>query len=88
MREPRPQSRSLKARGLSKVTVLVPEASAEGLRQFARELCRRQEAGAEGSTWSRVQDQYSFQFLTVTQMGTLAIQVSLVFWSTVFTSHQ
>jgi len=46
MREPRPQSRSLKARGLSKVTVLVPEASAEGLRQFARELCRRQETGA------------------------------------------
>ena len=46
MREPRPQSQSLKARGLSKVTVLVPEASAQGLRQFARELCRRQETGA------------------------------------------
>ena len=46
MREPRPQSQSLKARGLCKVTVLVPEASAEGLRQFARELCRRQETGA------------------------------------------
>ena len=45
MREP-PQSRSLKARGLSKVTVLVPEATAEGLRQFARELSRRQETGA------------------------------------------
>jgi hypothetical protein len=45
-REPRLQSQSLKARGLSKVTVLVPEASAEGLRQFARELCRRQETGA------------------------------------------
>jgi len=27
------------------VTVLVPEATAEGLRQFARELCRRQETG-------------------------------------------
>ena len=46
MREPRPRSQSLKALGLRKVTVLVPEASAEGLRQFARELSRRQETGA------------------------------------------
>jgi hypothetical protein len=30
---------------LRKVTVLVPEDCAEGLRQFARDLCRRQEAG-------------------------------------------
>ena len=56
MREPRPQSQSLKARGLSKVTVLVPEASAEGLRQFARELCRRQETGATlvGGQWRKL----------------------------------
>jgi hypothetical protein len=46
----------LKARGLSKVTVLVPEASAESLRQFARELCRRQETGATlvGGQWRKL----------------------------------
>ena len=33
------------AQGLCKLTVLVPEGCAEGIRQFARDLCQRQEAG-------------------------------------------
>ena len=45
MRECRHTSRSPRARGLRKVTVLVPESSVEGLRQFARDLCKRREAG-------------------------------------------
>src|SRR6266567_8649757 len=35
----RPSSRSLRALGLRKVTLLVPEHRAEALRQLARELC-------------------------------------------------
>ena len=38
MRERRPSSRSLRAEGLCKVTVLVPEDCSEGVRQLAREL--------------------------------------------------
>jgi hypothetical protein len=45
MRWRRSVSLSPGALGLRKVTVLVPEGSVEGLRQFARDLCRRQEAG-------------------------------------------
>jgi hypothetical protein len=41
MRQGRPPSRSLRAQGLCKVTVLVPEDCAEGIRQFARELGAR-----------------------------------------------
>jgi hypothetical protein len=45
MRERRSPSQSPQAHGLSKVTLLVPENCAEGLRQFARELCARHRAG-------------------------------------------
>ena len=38
-------SRSLRAQGLCKVTVLVPEGCAEGIRQFAQELRERQPIG-------------------------------------------
>jgi len=38
-------SRSLRAQGLCKVTVLVPEGCAEGIRQFARDLRDRQPIG-------------------------------------------
>ena len=42
MRERRRPSRSPWALVLRKVTVLVPDSSVEGLRQFARELCHHQ----------------------------------------------
>jgi hypothetical protein len=42
MRQGRPSSRSLRAQRLCKVTVLVPESCAEGIRQFAQELRNRQ----------------------------------------------
>jgi hypothetical protein len=45
MRARRRPSRSLAARGLCKVTIIAPELTAEGFRQFARELCERHEAG-------------------------------------------
>jgi hypothetical protein len=45
MRNSRPPFQSPRAPRLRKVTVLVPEGCAEGLRQFARDLCQRQEAG-------------------------------------------
>ena len=38
MRQGRLRSRSLRAQGLCKVTVVVPEGCAEGIRQFAQEL--------------------------------------------------
>ena len=38
-------SRSLRAQGLCKVTVLVPEGCAKGIRQFAQELRDRQPIG-------------------------------------------
>ena len=41
----RPPSRSLRAQGLCKVTVLVPEGCAEGIRHFAQELRDRQPIG-------------------------------------------
>jgi hypothetical protein len=44
MRQGRPSSRSLRTQGLCKVTVLVPEGYAEGIRQFAEELCARHQA--------------------------------------------
>jgi hypothetical protein len=45
MRERRPPSRPLRALGLRRVAVLVPESCAEGIRQFARELRARQRLG-------------------------------------------
>jgi hypothetical protein len=49
-------SRSPRALGLRKVTVLVPEGCAEDLRQFARDLCQRQEAGssAVAAQWRKL----------------------------------
>jgi hypothetical protein len=44
MRQGRPSSRSLRAQGLCKVTVLVPEEIAEGIRQFAEELRAQHQA--------------------------------------------
>ena len=38
----RPPSRSLRAQGLCKVTLLVPEGCAEGIRQFAQKLRNRE----------------------------------------------
>ena len=48
MRGARPSSRSQRALGLRKVTLLVPEHRAEALRQLARELCT-QHRGATAS---------------------------------------
>src|SRR5712671_5208091 len=49
-------SRSLQARGLRRVTILVPVGCAEGLRQLARELRARQRVGTGGVTlgWRRL----------------------------------
>jgi len=52
MRERGP-SRSPRPLRLSKVTVLVPEGCVEGLSQFARDLCQRQEAGTCGQ-WRKL----------------------------------
>ena len=38
MRQRQPASRSLQARGLRRITLVVPESCADGLLQFAREL--------------------------------------------------
>jgi hypothetical protein len=46
MRKRPPSSRSLRAQGLRKVTVVVPEGCAEGIRQFALELLTRPRAGS------------------------------------------
>jgi hypothetical protein len=43
MHERQRPSRSSTARGLCKVTIIVPEPSAEGVRQFAHELRERHE---------------------------------------------
>jgi hypothetical protein len=45
MRQGRPSSRSLRAHGLRKVTLVVPEDCTKGLRQFAQELRARHRAG-------------------------------------------
>jgi len=45
MRRGRPPSRSLRAQGLSKVTLIVPDGCAERLRQFSEELRNRQRSG-------------------------------------------
>jgi hypothetical protein len=50
MHQGQPPSRSLRAQGLCKVTVLVPEGCAEGLRQFAQELRNRQRNGPVAET--------------------------------------
>ena len=49
-------SRSLQARGLNRVTLLVPVGCAEGLRQLARELRARQRVETAGMTlgWRRL----------------------------------
>jgi hypothetical protein len=44
MHKGRPSSRSLRALGLCKVTVIVPERCAEGIRQFGHELRARHRA--------------------------------------------
>jgi hypothetical protein len=44
MRQSRPSSRPQRAQRLCKVTILVPEYCAEGIRQFARELRARHQA--------------------------------------------
>jgi hypothetical protein len=55
MRSPS-STRSLTARGLRRVALLVPTGCAEGLRRLARELRLRQDAGIEASTaaWRRL----------------------------------
>jgi len=45
MRESRPSSRPQRAQRLCKVTILVPDGCAEGIRQFARDLRDRQPIG-------------------------------------------
>jgi hypothetical protein len=45
MRQGRPSSRSLRAHGLRKVTLVVPEDCTKGLRQLARELRARHRTG-------------------------------------------
>src|ERR1700730_2131339 len=56
MRGQRASSRSLQARGLRRVTILVPVGCAEGLRLLARELRARQQVGMAGVTlgWRRL----------------------------------
>ena len=56
MRGQQASSRSLQARGLRRVTILVPVGCAEGLRQLARELRARQRIGTAGVTlgWRRL----------------------------------
>jgi hypothetical protein len=56
MRGQQASSRSLQARGLRRVTILVPVGCAEGLRQLARELRARQRVGTAGVTlgWRRL----------------------------------
>jgi hypothetical protein len=56
MRGQQASSRSLQARGLCRVTILVPAGCAEGLRQLARELRARQQVGTAGVTlgWRRL----------------------------------
>jgi hypothetical protein len=56
MRGRRPTSRSLQARGLRRVSLLVPADCAEGLRRLARELRARQRSGTAGVTlgWRRL----------------------------------
>ena len=56
MRGQQASSRSLQARGLRRVTILVPVGCAEGLRQLARELRARQRDGTAGVTlgWRRL----------------------------------
>jgi hypothetical protein len=56
MRGQQASSRSLHARGLRRVTILVPVGCAEGLRQLARELRARQQVGTAGVTlgWRRL----------------------------------
>src|SRR5260370_41799817 len=56
MRGQRASSRSLQARGLRRVTILVPVGCAEGLRHLARELRARHQVGAAAVTlgWRRL----------------------------------
>src|SRR3984893_16271611 len=56
MRGQRASSRSLQARGLRRVTILVPVGCAEGLRQLARELRARQQVRTAAVTlgWRRL----------------------------------
>ena len=56
MRGQQASSRSLQARGLRRVTILVPVGCAEGLRQLARELRARQRVETAGVTlgWRRL----------------------------------
>ena len=56
MRGQQASSRSLQARRLRRVTILVPVGCAEGLRQLARELRARQRDGTAGVTlgWRRL----------------------------------
>ena len=56
MRGRQPVSQSLHARGLRRITVLVPAGCAEGLRQLASEFRARQRAGTAGVTlgWRRL----------------------------------
>jgi hypothetical protein len=56
MRGQQASSTSLQARGLRKITILVPVGCAEGLRQLARELRARQRDGMAGAMlgWRRL----------------------------------
>ena len=56
MRGQQASSTSLQARGLRRVTILVPVGCAEGLRQLARELRARQQVGTAGAMlgWRRL----------------------------------
>jgi hypothetical protein len=56
MRERQPASRSLQARGLRRITLVVPASCADGLLQLARELRARQRAETTGvaAGWRRL----------------------------------
>jgi hypothetical protein len=56
MSERQPASRSLQARGLRRITLVVPASCADGLLQLARELRARQRAASAGvaAGWRRL----------------------------------
>jgi hypothetical protein len=91
-----PASRSLQARGLRRITLLVPAGCAEGLRQLASELRARQRAGTAGVTfaWRRLSP--SAELFVDPESGarcairdTGAPGVARYYWTvTVFGEHQ
>ena len=96
MRGQQASSRSIQARGLRRVTILVPVGCAEGLRQLARELRARQRVETAGVTlgWRRLS--LSAELLVDPESGarcavrdTRALGAERYFWTvSAFGDHQ